>query len=820
MNDLRFAFRRLLKNPGFAAVAALTLALGIGANTAIFSLVDAVLLKSLPVPQPGRLYFITSGQNMAVSYPFIDRFQTAKADVGETFAYWTLRLRLNAGPGNDVALGQLVSGNYFLGLGAAIRLGRPVVSSDDQLQAPPVAVISHGCWERRFGRDPGVLGRTLQLNGVPFTIVGVTPREFHGLDPQATPEVFVPIRQHVLLTPGEPRLLEEYGQWVFTAVVRLKDGITEATAGNRLTGLYQQVISENNQWIRAQDLPEVMNRGVRLLPAGQGVADLREKFSWPLLVLLGASALVYLIACANVAGLLLARGTMRQREIAVRLALGASRARVARLLLAESLLLAGGGCVAGLFVAVWSSKGLTRFLPEEAVGVALNAGLDARLLAFSVLMSLVAAGLVALTPALRGSRTTVNSVLSDAGRIVGSAGAMSRVGKGLIVAQVALSLMLLVGAGLLVRSLRELVTLDPGFRRENVLLLTVQPELTGHSDADREKLAARLAAQELLERLEAIPGVLSASLSASPEFGGGSRWRMAIKPVDAAARAEDRTGSTMRWVSPKHFETLGIEVLRGRAFGAQDSLSAPRVAVINETMARQYFGNANPLAERFKLTSGLEALGEIEIVGIVRDTKSASLWDASAALFYLPFAQFPNTENLVFAVRCTDNPLRIVADVRNAIESMDPNLAITKATTLANVVEASLVQESATATLSTGFGVLALVLAAIGLYGAGLRGRPADAGDRYSYGLGSTTVGSAAFDRESGNETGGGGDDDRAAGRPRFLTHPKGAALRDSASRSAGLRLCLFTVDWGRRAGLLAARASRGEGRSHGGVAS
>jgi predicted permease len=718
MNDLKFAFRQLLKNPGFTAVAVLTLALGIGANTAIFSLVDAVLLKSLPVHQPERLFFITSGNNAALSYPLVERFQQANNEIGETFAYRSLKVRLGVGGNNDVVLGQLVSGNYFSSLGVAPQLGRHILPDDDRAERPPVALLSHGCWERRFGSDASVVGRSLELNGVAFTVIGVAPLSFHGLEAQSVPEVFVPVQQHALLTPAEPDLLKEYGSWVFTTVFRLKTGVAEDVARGQLTRTYQQVVKENaREWIREKDLEEVFSRGVRLLSAGRGTAKLRDQFSRPLLVLMSASGLVLLVACANVAGLLLARGTSRRREITLRLAVGASRWRIVRQLMIESLLRTGFGCLLGLLMAIWGSQGLAQLLPEAAVGLVADAGFDPRLAGFSMLVAGAATLLVGLVPAIRGAGVSLDGTLGEGGRVAGTSVGVSRFGNSLVISQVAVSLILLVGAGLFIRSLRELVTLDPGFQRDNVILLVVQPELAGYSGDEQERLAARLAAPDLMQRLELIPGVRSASLASSREFGDRPWWRMAIKVMGAIAQEDDRTGATMRWVSPKHFGTLGIPVLRGRAVGDADTLAAPKVAVINETMARQYFGDTDPLGRRIKLSSGLEALGEIEVVGVARDTKATSLRETATAMFYLPFEQFPNTDNLIFAIRHAGAAQPISLAAREVIESLDANLAITRVTTLSKEVEASLVQERATATLSTGFGVLALLLASLGLYG-------------------------------------------------------------------------------------------------------
>jgi predicted permease len=351
------------------------------------------------------------------------------------------------------------------------------------------------------------------------------------------------------------------------------------------------------------------------------------------------------------------------------------------------------------------------------VGLVADAGFDPRLAGFSMLVAGAATLLVGLVPAIRGAGVSLDGTLGEGGRVAGTSVGVSRFGNSLVISQVAVSLILLVGAGLFIRSLRELVTLDPGFQRDNVILLVVQPELAGYSGDEQERLAARLAAPDLMQRLELIPGVRSASLASSREFGDRPWWRMAIKVMGAIAQEDDRTGATMRWVSPKHFGTLGIPVLRGRAVGDADTLAAPKVAVINETMARQYFGDTDPLGRRIKLSSGLEALGEIEVVGVARDTKATSLRETATAMFYLPFEQFPNTDNLIFAIRHAGAAQPRSLAAREVIESLDANLAITRVTTLSKEVEASLVQERATATLSTGFGVLALLLASLGLYG-------------------------------------------------------------------------------------------------------
>jgi predicted permease len=562
------------------------------------------------------------------------------------------------------------------------------------------------------------LGRQIQLNGTAFTIVGVAPREFFGLDARSAPEAFVPVQLQPQLEPGDAGLLKEFGRWAFMTAVRLNPGISEEIGRVRLTSLFQQVVSANaQQWIRAEDLPKILARGVTLKSAGKGAARLREQFSRPLFVLMIAVGLVFLIACANVANLLLARGVARQREIAVRLALGASRIALLRMLLIESTLLATCGAALGLLLANWSGRSLLIFLPEEAAGAAINLGGGYRALGFTTFLSILATLVFGLAPALRAAHLPLTAAMSVGGRNVGGTVSSQRLGQMLVVSQVAFSLLLLIGAGLFVRSLRELLTLDPGFNRHNVLLLTVEPKLSGYRDNRLDDLGSKLVASDLLERIEAIPGVRSASLSSFSQLGNLPGWNVPIELAGQHDRGEDREGAFWKRVSPKHFETLSIPVLLGRSLLQSDGENAPRVVVINEAMARHYFGDKNPVGERFMLTGGLQALGQIEIVGVVKDTKSTDLRSEAPRMFYMPFLQFPNTENLVFEIRTAVDPATIAPVARRLIESVDKSLVVSKETTLAGAVKASLVQERAVATLSTCFGLLALVLASIGLYG-------------------------------------------------------------------------------------------------------
>jgi predicted permease len=719
MNDVKFAFRQLLKNPGFTAVAVLTLALGIGANTAIFNLLDAIALRSLPIREPGRLFFVTTGGPVSgLSYATVEHLQRDDTQTGPVFAYRPVKARLNTARQIDVTLIQLVTGNYFKSLGFPAAAGRTLGMDDDRADAPPAAVISYGCWERRFGRSAAALGQPIRLNGTAFTIVGVTPRGFYGLDPQAVPEVFVPMQLQPLLEPGDAKLLTEFGRWALTTVVRLNPGVRPETARTRLSTLFQQVVSANaQQWISAEDLPRVLERGVVLRPAAKGAARLREKFAQPLLVLAIAVGLVFLIACANVANLLLVRGLSRQREVAVRLALGASRGRVRRLLLTESALLAMLGAALGLLLANWGERSLMMFLPADATGVAINLDTGHRTLGFTAVISILATLVFGLAPALRATHMPLTVAMSAGGRTAGGPVSSQRLGHMLVMAQVAFSMLLLIGAGLFVRSLRELLAVDAGFDRRNVLLLTVEPKLSGYRDTQLDDLGFKLVGADLLERLEAIPGVSSASLSSFSQLGNLPGWNVPIKLAARTERGNDRAGAFWKRVSPKHFETLGIPILLGRSFNSTDGGNAPRVAVINEAMARHYFGGNNPVGERFSLTSGLEALGQMEIVGVAKDTKATDLRSEAPRMFYMPFAQFPNAENLVFEIRTALEPSALASAARQLIESVDGGLAVSKVTTLADTLSASLLRERAMATLGSLFGLLALLLASVGLYG-------------------------------------------------------------------------------------------------------
>src|SRR5881394_3235602 len=719
MQDLRFALRQLAKNPGFSIVAVLTLALGIGANTAIFNLLDAIALRSLPIREPGRFFFVTTGGPVSgLNYATVEHLQRDEAQVGPVFAYRSAKTRLNTGSQTDVAINQLVTGNYFKSLGLLAAAGRILELEDDRAEAPPAAVISYGCWERRFGRSAAAIGLPIRLNGTAFTIVGVAPRGFFGLDPQSVPEVFVPMQLQPLLEPGDSKLLKEFGRWALTTVVHLNPGMRPEAARTRLTTLFQQVVSANaQQWIRAEDLPGILERGVTLNPAAKGSARLREKFSQPLLVLTVAVGLVFFIACGNVANLLLARGVSRRREVAVRLAPGASRGRLLRLLLTESALLAVLGAALGLLLANWTQRGLLMFLPPEAAGVAMNLDTTHRALGFTALLSILATLLFGLAPALRATHLPLTAAMTEGGRNAAGAVSSQRLGRTLVVGQVAFSLLLLIGAGLFVRSLQGLLAVDAGFNPHNVLLLTVEPKLSGYRDTQLDDLGFKLVGANLLERIEAMPGVSSASLSSFSQFGNLPGWSVPIKLAAQNDRDADHAGAFWKRVSPGHFETLGIPIRLGRPFKATDGENAPRVAVINEAMARHYFGDKNPIGERFSLTSGLEALGQIEIVGVAKDTKSTDLRSEAPRMFYIPFMQFPNTENLVFEIRTTAEPSTMASMARHLIESVDGGLAVSKVTTLADSINASLVRERAVATLGTFFGLLALLLASIGLYG-------------------------------------------------------------------------------------------------------
>ncbi len=713
--DLRFAIRMLRRNPGFTVVAALTLALGIGANTAIFTLMDAVLLKNLPVKQPEQLIELMTGS----SDPGARLYNSFS---WQAFQVWRQRNQsltgLVAGSNSrfycvvegsapERVAGQYVTGDFFSVLGVPPAIGRMIAPDDDRFGAPnSVAVISDGYWARRFGRDPAALGKRIVVEDVPLTIVGVAPAEFFGLQVGSRVDLWAPLATESLMRRRSFTSSAGY-KWL-QLVGRLKPGVSLDQARADLDILFRPAVVEPE--LALQITPEtrrgVLNSKLRVGSAGAGLSQLRRQFSKPLAVLMVVVSLVLLIACANLANLLLARAATRQREIAVRLALGAGRARLIRQLLTESLLLALIGAVAGVLLASAGAQYLLKLLASGRTQVLLEVQPDARALVFTVLLSILTALLFGLAPALRASRTDLIPALKEGGRGLEFGGSRQRLSRGLIVAQIALSIILLVGAGLFLRSLRNLNSIDLGFERESVLLAALDPSRSGYTpEQTRRSFLA------LLEGLQAIPGVRSASLSWNPPVAGGGSSRT----VTVEGRAPGPEASReiyVNWVAPRYFETLGVPLIAGRDFGSHDTPESPRVVILNRTMAREFFGDENPIGHRIRFDDS----DVREVVGVVGDSHYLEIREKITPTLYLNTFQSPSPGS-EFAIRTNVDPNAVALAVRREIERQVRGMAITNVRTLASQVDSWIVQERVVALLSSCFGALALFIAAVGLYG-------------------------------------------------------------------------------------------------------
>jgi predicted permease len=709
LQDLRFGVRMLRKNPGFTLIAVLTLALGIGANTAIFSLIDVVLLKLLPVKDPTQLVVLAKRREAGpigptFSYPLYQDLHERNQVFAGILAYSGVALNLSGNGQTERVAGELVSGNFFAVLGVQPLLGR--VFSDADNQAPgahPVAILSHNCWQRRFASNPGVVGETVRLNSYPFMVVGIAPPGFFGVEVGAAPEVWVPIMMQPQVSEQKGRLQMRNNFWV-KLIARLKPGVSEQQAQAATEALYQQ-INREAPGLSPGARGYLLQQQLQLRPASQGLSSLRGQFKQPLLILMGVVGLVLLIACANLANLLLARATVRQKEIAVRLALGASRARLVAQLLTESLLLSFLGGLVGLFFAFWATNFLLSFLSQARFTLELQP--DLRVLGFNLGVAVLTGILFGLAPALQATRPNLIETLKNEIPTLSGGGSRFELRKLLVVSQVALSLLLLIGAGLFVRTLQNLKGIDLGFRADKVLLLSLNPGLNGYNPEQVKSFYA-----QLLERVNTLPGVQSASFADMPLMGGAWIDGLEVEGFKGAA-GQDMTVSAKN-VEPKFFETMGIQLRLGRDFSVQDVANAPKVAIINETLARDFFGNDNPLGQRI----GVGEKPQREIIGVIKDTKYGDLKKQAPRTVYIPLAQTAilGAERTLH-VRTAGEPTNLIAAIRHEVETLDKNLPVYNVRTFTELVAQSIYQERLIATLSGFFGLLALLLASLGLYG-------------------------------------------------------------------------------------------------------
>ena len=736
IRDLRYAWRQLRRNPTLTAVIALSLGLGMGANTAIFSLIHAVMLRNLPVRNPGQLVLlrwrsakwptgmIMSGhRGMSLSFHAFEQARAENRFFSSVFGFAPLdfdgpSVNMSTGGESTLISGEMVAGGYFSGLGVLALLGRALTDDDQRPGVSHVAVISYSFWTRRFGRDPLAVGKSMTLNGVPFTVVGITPPEFFGVQPGRAPDVWIPIVDEPNLRPWSSsppagRSMASGDWWWIEIMARLKPGVSEHQASAALNLAFQQQVSASiKPTPQGQSLPRL-----ELVPGSKGLDLLQRRFSQPLFILTAMVGLVLLIACANVATLLLARATARQREIGIRLALGASRARLIRQLLTESVLLAVLGGALGLLLAYWGSHSLLLLLSGTPGGggpITLDVHPDAAVLAFTAAVSLLTGILFGLAPAFRATRVEVTPVLKDsAGRTAtGGPGARRELGKLVVIAQIALSLPLVVGAGLFVRTLENLENQDLGFNRQNLLLFGIDPARSGYQGTREMNLYG-----QLLERVQALPGVQSATLSRLALISG---WQSEgiISVEGYQPTTNDEKYAQWNDVGPRFLETMGIRLLLGRGIEARDTATSPKAAVVNEAMVRRYWNGMNPLGRRFKIEGDAGPKDAFEVVGVVQNAKYAELRDEPQPAFYVPYTQMPlRLGGVHFALRTAGDPMALIPSVFRAVHEIDPGLPLADVKSQTEQIEESVSQERVFAVLSSCFGLLALGLACVGLYG-------------------------------------------------------------------------------------------------------
>jgi len=671
VNDIRYAVRNLLKQPGFTAIAVATLALGIGANTAIFSLIDAVLLKMLPVDHSEQLNFI---QNVgpkrpnggAPPYPCFERFRDQNQSFNGLAAFTTRDLRVRIDGEREQVSGQLVSGNYFSLLGVNSALGRTLNPADDSVPGKGgsegyAAVISYNYWTKRFGRNPAILGKVVQVGNDPITIVGVTQPEFYGLVPGTDVDISLPV-----VFQGAEALAEKTSWW-FKAVGRLKPDVSVAKAQADLNTIYQPFINETD--VSPESRRDYF-AGIELAPASKGLDTLRRQFSKPLQALMFIVALVLVIACANVANLMLARGAERRKEFAIRLALGASRARLIRQMLTESLVLVCLGGSLGLAFALWGGQFLTSFFVNGDERLSINLSLDYPVLFFTAGVSLLTGLIFGLAPALRATRIDPTPALKDSA--ASGTRARSRLGKSLVAAQVALSMLLLITAGLFLRTLHNLKKVDAGFRRGGVLTMRVNPALT--SSTQLPQLANLW--NEILARVERLPGEQSASLSILTQLDGSDR-ALRVEVPGFTPNGEPDRELRLNQVSPRYFQTFGIPLLQGREFADSDNGNSLKVAILNETAARLYFGGRSPIGGLLNFDRGSKPRVQYQVVGVVKDSRYLNLREPDTRLVYVPRLQaLDQLGQLRLAVYSEARPNDLVSGVRNELRATGSDKAL------------------------------------------------------------------------------------------------------------------------------------------------
>jgi predicted permease len=737
LRDLKYTFRMLARTPGFTAVAVLTLALGIGANTAIFTLLDQVLLRLLPVKDPQQLVLLTMrglhyGSNWggnAISHPMFRDFRDHNEVFSEMFCRFPYTASLTSNGQAELVQLEMVSGAYFPVLGIRPFLGRLFTPDDDRVPSGhPYLVLSYDFWRTRFASDPGIVGKDLLLNNYKMTIVGVAQPGFDGVELGRSPKLFVPIMMQPQVIVGNPEdmLKERRTRWV-NAFGRLKPGISQQQAKAALQPFMHSMLEMEVQqaaFNRASkhDRDEFLKCWIDVLPGSQGRSYTRHQLSTPLWVLMATTGVVLLIACANLANLMLVRGSGRIKEIAVRLAIGATRSRIIGQLLIESLSLSALGGLAGLAVAFWADCALMKiYLPSDSGGMNISSAPDLRILLFNLAVTVLTGVVFGLVPALQTTKPNIAGTLKDqAGAVVG--GGHNRLRKALVIAQVTLSLLLLVGAGLFVRSLANLRNLGPGFPIENLLGFKIDPSLNGYTP-DRLKVFY----PQLLESLRSIPGMQSVGL-ASQRILEDNEWDSGMSVEGFTPDKPDNHAQPyMNQISSNYFATLGVPIVVGRDFTSNDNREikhspdafgwVPITVMINEKFAKKYFAGRNPIGLHIGFGTDPGTPTDMEIIGVVKDIKYTNLRDDIPPQAYLPYLGSRYLGGMTIYLRTIVDPNQLMSAVRSKVRDMDSNLPIYAMRTSEVQINNSLSTERMIASLSAVFGFLATLLAVIGLYG-------------------------------------------------------------------------------------------------------
>ena len=708
--DVRYALRTFRRHPGFAAVIVLTLALGIGANTAIFSLFEAIMLRTMAMHDPDELVFVAHGaqrSSPSSNYPYYERIRARTDLFAGTTCYARATFRVAAGDGVEATRGQFVSGNYHAVLGVPITLGRGFLAEDDRAgQDSLIAVISDGYWERKFGRDPAVLGRSLTIDGRPIAIVGVTGPGFTGLDPGTRIDITLPLAVRTL---DAPDLLTNHGTWLgdMPIVARMKPGVGQAQAASAIDALFQQYIAEpQSVWLRT--IPGWDAVHASLIPAGRGTGGLRDQYSLSLQVLMAMVGVVLLIGCANVANLLVARGTARAKEVAVRLSIGASRPRLVRQFLTESVLLALMGGALGFALARFGLASVVALVETGPTPTLLDLRPNALVLTFTIAVSVLTGILFGLAPAIGSTRVDLTPALKSGS--IQQRGRRWSMRKILVAAQIGLCVLLVAAATLLGRTLRNLETRDSGFNRNNLLLFSLDVRRTSVPAEQMPGLC-----DQVLERFVGRAAAISGSCSRNIPVNSRGNARPLEVP-GSEPRPQNARFVFTNMVSPDYFRTLGIAVVGGRVFDSRDSAAADKTAVVNRALARFFFGNDEPIGRRIHYFKGEDS--PMTIVGIVEDATQRSLREEAPMTVYTPLSQLSEPEGLLtVTLRTRQDPSQLAAAVRGEVRAVNNHAVVDYIRTMEQQIATTLVREQLLAMLSSAFSVLALVLSCIGLYG-------------------------------------------------------------------------------------------------------